>query len=52
MKRFLTVGILAAAVLATGCTPIETREVGVRVGACVGKSEKERVIEKIDRMRL
>jgi regulator of protease activity HflC (stomatin/prohibitin superfamily) len=33
MKRFLTVGILAAAVLATGCTRIETGEVGVRVDA-------------------
>jgi regulator of protease activity HflC (stomatin/prohibitin superfamily) len=32
MKRILTVGILAAAVLATGCTRIETGEVGVRVG--------------------
>ena len=33
MKRILTVGILAAAVLATGCTRIETGEVGVRVDA-------------------
>jgi regulator of protease activity HflC (stomatin/prohibitin superfamily) len=33
MKRFLTVGILAVAVLATGCTRIETGEVGVRVDA-------------------
>jgi hypothetical protein len=32
MKRILTVGILAVAVLATGCTRIETGEVGVRVG--------------------
>lgn len=32
MKRLFTVGILAAAVLATGCTRIETGEVGVRVG--------------------
>ena len=32
MKRFLTVGILTAAVLATGCTRIETGEVGVRIG--------------------
>jgi len=32
MKRFLTLSILAAAVLATGCTRIETGEVGVRVG--------------------
>ena len=29
MKRILTVGILAVAVLATGCTRIETGEVGV-----------------------
>ena len=33
MKRFLTVGILAVAVLVTGCTRIETGEVGVRVDA-------------------
>jgi regulator of protease activity HflC (stomatin/prohibitin superfamily) len=33
MKRILTVGILAVAVLATGCTRIETGEVGVRVDA-------------------
>ena len=32
MKRIATIGILAAAVLATGCTRIETGEVGVRVG--------------------
>ena len=32
MKRFLTISILAVAVLATGCTRIETGEVGVRVG--------------------
>jgi regulator of protease activity HflC (stomatin/prohibitin superfamily) len=32
MKRIFSVGILAAAVLATGCTRIETGEVGVRVG--------------------
>ena len=32
MKRFLTLSVLAAAVLATGCTRIETGEVGVRVG--------------------
>lgn len=32
MKRFVTVGILAAAILAAGCTRIETGEVGVRVG--------------------
>ena len=33
MKRFLTLSILAVAVLATGCTRIETGEVGVRVNA-------------------
>lgn len=33
MKRFLTISILAVAVLATGCTRIETGEVGVRVDA-------------------
>ena len=33
MKRFLTLSILAVAVLATGCTRIETGEVGVRVDA-------------------
>jgi regulator of protease activity HflC (stomatin/prohibitin superfamily) len=32
MKRILTLSILALAVLATGCTRIETGEVGVRVG--------------------
>lgn len=32
MKRIFSVGILAAAVLATGCTRIQTGEVGVRVG--------------------
>ena len=32
MKRVLTLSILAAAVLATGCTRIETGEVGLRVG--------------------
>jgi len=32
MKRFLTLGILAGAVLMTGCTRIETGEVGLRVG--------------------
>lgn len=32
MKRFATLGILAAALLATGCTRIETGEVGLRVG--------------------
>jgi regulator of protease activity HflC (stomatin/prohibitin superfamily) len=32
MKRFASLSILAAAVLATGCTRIETGEVGVRVG--------------------
>ena len=32
MKRAFTLSILAAAVLATGCTRIETGEVGVRVG--------------------
>lgn len=31
MKRLFTLGILAAAVLAVGCTRIETGEVGVRV---------------------
>jgi regulator of protease activity HflC (stomatin/prohibitin superfamily) len=33
VKRFLTISILAVAVLATGCTRIETGEVGVRVDA-------------------
>ena len=32
MKRIATMSILAAAILATGCTRIETGEVGVRVG--------------------
>jgi hypothetical protein len=32
MKRIFTLGVLAAAVLAAGCTRIETGEVGVRVG--------------------
>jgi regulator of protease activity HflC (stomatin/prohibitin superfamily) len=32
MKRILTLGIFAGAVLMTGCTRIETGEVGVRVG--------------------
>jgi len=32
MKRFFTLGILAGAVLMTGCTRIETGEVGLRVG--------------------
>ena len=32
MKRILTLSILAMAVLATGCTRIETGQVGVRVG--------------------
>ena len=32
MKRILTLSVLAAAVLATGCTRIETGEVGLRVG--------------------
>jgi regulator of protease activity HflC (stomatin/prohibitin superfamily) len=32
MKRIFTLSILTAAVLATGCTRIETGEVGVRVG--------------------
>ena len=32
MKRFITMAMLAAAVLATGCARIETGEVGVRVG--------------------
>ena len=33
MKRIFTLSVLAAAVLATGCTRIETGEVGVRVDA-------------------
>ena len=32
MKRFAIMGVLGLAVLATGCTRIETGEVGVRVG--------------------
>lgn len=32
MKRLVTLGILAAAILSAGCTRIETGEVGVRVG--------------------
>jgi hypothetical protein len=32
MKRIFTLSILAAAILATGCTRIETGEVGVRMG--------------------
>ena len=32
MKKVFTLSILAAAILATGCTRIETGEVGVRVG--------------------
>lgn len=32
MKRIFSLGIVAAAVLASGCTRIETGEVGVRVG--------------------
>lgn len=32
MKRFANLGLIAAAILATGCTRIETGEVGVRVG--------------------
>jgi regulator of protease activity HflC (stomatin/prohibitin superfamily) len=32
MKRIFTLSLIAAAVLATGCTRIETGEVGVRVG--------------------
>lgn len=32
MKRIATLSVLAAAILATGCTRIETGEVGVRVG--------------------
>jgi regulator of protease activity HflC (stomatin/prohibitin superfamily) len=32
MKRIFTLSVLAAAVLVTGCTRIETGEVGVRVG--------------------
>ena len=32
MKRIFTLGVIAAAGLATGCTRIETGEVGIRVG--------------------
>ena len=32
MKRIATLSLIAAAILATGCTRIETGEVGVRVG--------------------
>jgi regulator of protease activity HflC (stomatin/prohibitin superfamily) len=32
MKRFLALSIIAAAILSTGCTRIETGEVGVRIG--------------------
>ena len=32
MKRFVIFGIMASAVLASGCTRVETGEVGVRVG--------------------
>lgn len=32
MKRIFTLSILAAAILATGCTRVETGEVGVRIG--------------------
>ena len=32
MRKVFTLSILAAAVLATGCTRIETGEVGLRVG--------------------
>ena len=32
MKRFISIGILGLAILATGCTRVETGEVGVRVG--------------------
>jgi hypothetical protein len=32
MKRFITLAVLAGAVLMTGCTRIETGEVGLRVG--------------------
>jgi hypothetical protein len=43
MKRFVVFGMLAAAVLATGCTRIETGEVGVRVGfdnSCLVRSTR------------
>jgi len=32
MKRFALIGLIAASVLATGCSRVETGEVGVRVG--------------------
>ena len=32
MKRFLALSVIAAAILSTGCTRIETGEVGVRIG--------------------
>ena len=32
MKRIATLSLIAAAVLAAGCTRIETGEVGIRVG--------------------
>jgi regulator of protease activity HflC (stomatin/prohibitin superfamily) len=32
MKKVFTIGVLTASVLATGCTRIETGEVGVRIG--------------------
>ena len=32
MKRFALAGIVVASILATGCTRIETGEVGLRVG--------------------
>jgi hypothetical protein len=32
MKRFAILGLIGAAILATGCTRIETGEVGVRIG--------------------
>ncbi len=32
MKRILTLSAIAGAILLTGCTRIETGEVGVRVG--------------------
>ena len=44
MKRILTVGILAVAVLATGCTRIETGEVGVRVGFEAAAADTRAVI--------
>jgi regulator of protease activity HflC (stomatin/prohibitin superfamily) len=32
MKRFIALSVIASAVLATGCTRVETGEVGVRIG--------------------